>query len=163
MQPLASAFFDKNHSAAPAPRPAAALFLALLSVAACRHDALWSSRPRPAAEVTVITTGYCRCGTCCNWKRDWLGRPVVAAGPRRGQRKQVGITATGTRARRGTIAADPAVFPPGTRIVVPGYGHGVVEDRGGDIRGYHLDLFFDSHAEARAWGRVRKTVRVQWP
>ena len=51
----------------------------------------------------------------------------------------------------------------GTLIYVPGYGYGVVEDRGGDIRGRRrLDLFFNTHAEARRWGR-RKIEAVVFP
>ncbi len=61
-------------------------------------------------------------------------------------------TATNTLARRGVVAADWRVFPPGTRLFIPGYGEAVVEDRGGAIKGMHLDLFVDSVQEARKWG-----------
>ncbi|NIX01789.1 MAG: hypothetical protein GWN13_26850, partial [Phycisphaerae bacterium] len=63
-----------------------------------------------------------------------------------------GLTATNKLARRGRIAADWGVFPPGTRFYIPGYGEAVVEDRGGKIKGYHLDLFVDSREEALRWG-----------
>jgi 3D (Asp-Asp-Asp) domain-containing protein len=66
-----------------------------------------------------------------------------------------GMTATGVLARRGLVAADWRVFPPGTRFFIPGYGAAVVEDRGGAVRGRHLDLFMDSQREALDWG-VRK-------
>lgn len=108
-------------------------------------------------------TGYCKCGECCGWKRNWLGRPVYASGPRRGTPKAVGITASGTVARPGTVAADPRVLPFGTIVYVPGYGYGVVEDRGGDIQGHKLDLYFNSHRAALKWGRVRKDVKVWLP
>ncbi|MCK4910431.1 MAG: 3D domain-containing protein [Thermodesulfovibrionales bacterium] len=61
-------------------------------------------------------------------------------------------TATNTLARRGVVAADWRVFPPGTRLFIPGYGEAVVEDRGGAIKGLHLDLFVDSVQEAKKWG-----------
>ncbi len=61
-------------------------------------------------------------------------------------------TATNTFARRGVVAADWRVFPPGTRFYIPGYGEAVVEDRGGAIKGLHLDLFVDSVQEAMKWG-----------
>jgi len=64
-------------------------------------------------------------------------------------------TATNKFVRRGMVAADWRVFPPGTRLYIPGYGEAVVEDRGGAVKGYHLDLFVDSYNEARKWG-VRK-------
>jgi 3D (Asp-Asp-Asp) domain-containing protein len=108
---------------------------------------------------TMIVTGYCKCGKCCSWKRTWYGRAVIAAGPRAGQRKEVGITASGSRAMPGTIAADTRLYPMGTVMHVEGYGYGRVEDRGGAIKQQHIDLYFRSHREAREWGR--KTMRVK--
>lgn len=59
----------------------------------------------------------------------------------------------------GTIAADTTYYPFGTRMYVPGYGWGVVEDRGGAIKGpKRIDLYYTSHTEALKWGR--KNVRV---
>jgi 3D (Asp-Asp-Asp) domain-containing protein len=117
----------------------------------------------PGREYVLEITGYCKCAQCCGWKRNWYGRPVVREGPNAGEPKQVGITASGARARRGTIAADTAVFPFGTRIFIPGYGYGRVEDRGRDIKRYHIDVYFETHAEAQEWGRVRKVVTVWKP
>lgn len=127
-----------------------------------------SARIRPPAgvkpsEYVVVTTGYCPCGECCGWHRNWFGLPVFSSGPLKGKRKIVGQTASGTMARPGTIAADTAVFPFGTIIYVPGYGYGRVEDRGTDIRGYHLDLFYRTHSEARRHGRQRVKVKVWFP
>ena len=111
--------------------------------------------------IRMETTAYCPCGLCCSWKRDKLGRPVISAGRDRGKPKAVGITASGTRAKPGTIAADTRYYPMGTVLFVPGYGYGVVEDRGGDIRGRHrLDLFYNTHNEARQWGRKKLNVVV---
>jgi hypothetical protein len=63
--------------------------------------------------------------------------------------------------RDGTVAADTSYYPFGTRLYVPGYGYGVVEDRGAAIRGpRRLDLYFNSHRRARRWGRQRLDVRV---
>jgi 3D (Asp-Asp-Asp) domain-containing protein len=118
-------------------------------------------RDRQPVAMTFEITGYCNCGSCCGWKRSWfgLGPPVIAYGPNRGEPKQVGITASGVRARPGTVAADTSVLPFGTVIQVPGYGYGKIEDRGGAIKGNRLDLWFASHAEARKWGR--RTMRIQ--
>lgn len=111
------------------------------------------SRGRP---IVIETTAYCPCGKCCGWKRNWLFRPVIAVGPNRGKPKAVGITASGKKAKPGTLAADTRYYPMGTVIYVPGYGYGVVEDRGGDIKGpQRLDLFFPTHSEALQWGRKR--------
>lgn len=109
---------------------------------------------------TMTVTGYCDCKECTDWKRNWRGQPVFASGQNKGERKRVGITASGTRATRGTIAADTALYPFGTVMYVPGYGYGTVEDRGGAIRGNHIDLFFHSHAAALEWGRQNKRVTV---
>ena len=113
--------------------------------------------------VRIETTAYCPCGSCCSWKLDKYGRAVISAGRDRGKPKGVGITASGKRAHPGTIAAETRYYPMGTVIYVPGYGYGVVEDRGGDIRGRRrLDLFFNTHREARQWGR-REIEAVVFP
>ena len=62
-------------------------------------------------------------------------------------------TATGTRVRRGVIAVDPAFIPLGTRVYIPGYGEAVAEDIGHGIRGNRIDVAFDTHEEALAFGR----------
>lgn len=115
------------------------------------------------SEYIVITTGYCPCAECCGWTRNWYGRPVFASGPLKGKPKKVGQTASGAMARPGTLAADTSVFPFGTIIYVPGYGYGRVEDRGGEIKGYHLDLFHRSHSAAQQHGRQRTKVKVWFP
>lgn len=108
----------------------------------------------------ILTTGYCNCGECCGWEPDAEGNPVYNYGPMKGRPKVVGRTSTGKTARHGTIAADPGRFKMGTRLYVPGYGLGRVEDIGGAIKGDHVDLWFPTHQEARAWGVRRLPVRV---
>ena len=113
--------------------------------------------------VTMVTTAYCPCEICCSWTRDAKGNPVVSAGRGRGKPKKVGITASGTKAKPGTIAADTRYYPMGTVMYIEGYGYGVVEDRGGKIKGrHHIDLFYPTHAEAKKWGRKKQSV-VVWP
>lgn len=147
----------------------ALILLLLLAAGGCyMRDVRWSALQPPASrgpgrEYTVITTGYCPCGACCGWHRNWLGRPVISHGPNRGKAKAVGVTASGTKARPGTLAADTSIFPFGTIIEIPGYGFGRVEDRGGDIKGMHLDLFYRSHGQALQHGRIRQKVRVWFP
>jgi len=111
--------------------------------------------------VKIEATGYCSCGKCCGWKRNWLGRPVISSGRNRGKPKAVGITASGKKAKPGTLAADTRYYPIGTVFYIPGYGYGVVEDRGGDIKGRHrLDLYFKKHKQALKWGRKKLQVVV---
>jgi len=115
--------------------------------------------PQPKRPL-VLVTGYCNCQKCCSWERSWFGfgRPVYSSGKLKGRPKEVGVTASGKWARKGTIAADPSVYPFGTRLYVPGYGEGVVEDVGGSVKGLHIDVWFPSHAEALKWGKRRLSV-----
>ncbi len=63
--------------------------------------------------------------------------------------------------RDGTIAADTRYYKFGTRLYVPGYGYGVIEDRGSAIKGpTRLDLYYNSHSEARQWGRQHISVTI---
>ena len=117
-------------------------------------------------EVVVMeTTAYCACKACCGWKRKYgccLAPAVYASGPNRGERKKVGITADGSKAKNGTIAADTRLYPFGTIMHVPGYGWGEVHDKGSAIKGNRLDLFFSSHKKALEWGRRKVKVKVYW-
>jgi len=46
-------------------------------------------------------------------------------------------------------------------MYVPGYGYGVIEDRGGAIKGPNrLDLFYSSHSDALKWGRKHINVTI---
>lgn len=64
--------------------------------------------------------------------------------------------------QKGTIAADTKYYPFGTRMYIPGYGWGIVEDKGGAIKGAdRIDLFFDSHEDARQWGRRKVHVEIE--
>jgi 3D (Asp-Asp-Asp) domain-containing protein len=122
-----------------------------------------SGEGRPVEYITLEATGYCKCGECCGWRRNLLLQPVYAYGPMEGEKKKIGETASGTKAKKGTIAADTNVFPFGTRMRIPGYGDGVVEDRGGAIQGGKIDLFFKTHKQALEWGRKTVTVEVRYP
>jgi 3D (Asp-Asp-Asp) domain-containing protein len=75
-----------------------------------------------------------------------------------------GITAKGTIAREGTVAADPAVLPMGTKIRISGAGAYsgvyVVTDTGRKVSGRHIDLYLSRNAEAKRFGRKTVTVHV---
>ncbi|MBE0582255.1 MAG: 3D domain-containing protein [Desulfofustis sp.] len=61
----------------------------------------------------------------------------------------------------GTIAADTKYYPFGTRMYVPDYGWGRVEDRGSAIKGpTRIDIFYHSHQDALQWGRRRVNVTI---
>jgi hypothetical protein len=66
--------------------------------------------------------------------------------------------------RDGTIAADTKHYPFGTRMYVPDYGWGKIEDRGKNIKGpTRIDLFFHSHDDALEWGRKKVRVFIERP
>ncbi|MCF7849570.1 MAG: 3D domain-containing protein [Kiritimatiellales bacterium] len=134
------------------------VLVVLLSGCATRRYAI--PRNAQARIYTMETTGYCKCKKCCGWKRNWLFQPVYASGPNKGKRKKVGITAAGTKAKPGTLAADIRYFPFGTVMYIPQYGYGRVEDIGGGIKGMHIDLYFRTHEEALQWGRRNTKVKV---
>ena len=112
----------------------------------------------------MVVTAYSSDKISTNWKRGkvMFWRKYVASGPNKGQRKKVGITSSGAKAKKGTIAADVRYYPYGTKMIVPGYGKGVVEDTGSAIKGPgRIDVFFKSRKEALRWGRQRVTVKVK--
>jgi 3D (Asp-Asp-Asp) domain-containing protein len=51
---------------------------------------------------------------------DFFFTPVYAFGPGKGKVKGVGVTSSGKKAKKGTIAADVRLFPYGTQMHVPG-------------------------------------------
>jgi len=71
-----------------------------------------------------------------------------------------GRTASGLPVGVGVVAVDPAVIPLGTRLYVPGYGPAVAADVGSAVRGYVIDLWMPSRAQARGWGRRTVTITV---
>lgn len=82
-----------------------------------------------------------------------------STGKRHGD-KGYGITASGARAKRGTVAVDPRVIPLGTKLYVksltpgvPDYGFAIAQDTGGAIKGNKIDLFMDTVWECMQFGR----------
>lgn len=75
-----------------------------------------------------------------------------------------GITYSGVKVKRdlySTVAADLDVFPLGTILFIPGYGYGVVADKGGAIKGNKLDLFYETVTEVyNDWGKKHLDVYV---
>lgn len=78
------------------------------------------------------TTGYCPCKSC---SEGW------------GRHTSTGATAAANH----TIAVDPKVIPYGSRIMINGIIY-TAEDKGGGVKGNHIDIFFDSHSETRQHG-----------
>ena len=62
------------------------------------------------------------------------------------------LTSTGALAAAGhTVAVDPRVIPYGARLMINGVIY-TAEDRGGGVRGNHIDIFYDTHEESRLHG-----------
>lgn len=79
------------------------------------------------------TTAYCPCNSC---SEGW------------GRHTSTGAVATAHH----TIAVDPSVIPYGTKVMINGVVY-TAEDRGGGVRGNHIDIFFDTHSESLNYGR----------
>jgi 3D (Asp-Asp-Asp) domain-containing protein len=89
--------------------------------------------------VWMQVTAYCACKRCC--------------GP-----SAHGLTASGRSVSYNSgqfVAADTRLLPFNTKLIIPGYANDKpveVIDRGGAIKGNHIDLFFPTHDQARQWG-----------
>lgn len=77
-----------------------------------------------------------------------------------------GRTASGMQAQYGVVAVDPRVIPLGTRLYIEAvdgswtYGYAVAGDTGGAIKGNKIDLFFNTAAEVRRFGRRQAKVYI---
>ncbi len=89
--------------------------------------------------IDATISAYCACQICCGKYAN-------------------GYTHTGLPAKKGVIAVDPSVIPLGTRVYVDGYGYAVAADTGGAIKGTRVDVCFDTHQEALAWGVKKARV-----
>lgn len=70
-------------------------------------------------------------------------------------------TATGVKARSNhTIAVDPKIIKYGSKVYIDGKKY-IAEDCGGGVKGYHIDIFFDTHAEVEAFGKQYKQVIIK--
>ena len=76
--------------------------------------------------------------------------------------KSYGITYSGVKVKRdiySTIAADLKIFPIGTIFFIPGYGYGVVSDKGSAIKGHHIDLYYHTVNDVyEHWGKKKAVV-----
>lgn len=99
-----------------------------------------------------------------NWE-EYPKKTVVATGYTAGYEStgkkpddpSYGITYSGVKVKRdlySTIAADLDVFPIGTILFIPGYGFGVVADKGAAIKGDKIDLYFETVEDVYSeWGK----------
>ncbi len=147
------------------PRPAPAALSMLLAAAPTPPDespaaellheftiapsplAMTSPRATKPRTMLMEVTAYCPCKKCCG-------------------KNAKGITASGRRVTHNQglfVAADADIFPFHTTLKIPGYANGTsvpVLDRGGAIKGNHLDVFFPTHQQAKEWGRRMIEVTI---
>ncbi|WP_066400863.1 3D domain-containing protein [Neobacillus mesonae] len=105
----------------------------------------WSKYPKYTVTATGYTAGF------------------ESTGKNKGH-PEYGITYSGVKVKRdlfSTIAADLSVFPIGTILFIPGYGYGVVADKGGAIKGNKLDLYYETVEDVyRLWGKKQVDVYI---
>ncbi|WP_286138269.1 3D domain-containing protein [Bacillus sp. AFS055030] len=109
------------------------------------HNTNWNNYKK----ITVTATGYT------------AGRESTGKSPKD---HSYGITYSGVEVKRdlfSTIAADLNVFPIGTILFIPGYGYGVVADKGAAVKGNHLDLYFQTVGDVfEHWGKKKLNVYI---
>lgn len=77
-------------------------------------------------------TAYCPCRSCSEgWGRRTSSGAIAASGH--------------------TVAVDPRLIPIGSKLLISGTVY-TAEDIGGGVKGKHIDVFFDTHAQARQFG-----------
>lgn len=81
-------------------------------------------------------------------------------GPRSCGKYATGRTSCGLQAGYGVVAVDPRVIALGSKLYVEGYGHAIAGDVGRAIKGYRIDLGFNTHREAIQFGRRQVTVHL---
>ena len=71
-----------------------------------------------------------------------------------------GITSTMIKPRWGVIAVDPSVIPYGSLVYIPYFDkYFIAEDCGGGIIGKRIDIFMNSEAKCRKWGK--RTIEIE--
>jgi 3D (Asp-Asp-Asp) domain-containing protein len=73
-----------------------------------------------------------------------------------------GITASGLLVKKNQTLACPPEFPFGVKIAIEGVGTLRCEDRGGAIKGNHVDIYVETKTEAFAFGRRNLVAEVMF-
>lgn len=119
---------------------------------------------RPPDEVIQLgTLGFCDCEIYGGWEETHWGKKVISHGPNRGMPALVGVTSRGEKTGPGLIVANPAVFPYGTMMEVPGYGVGRVGDVQPEMPPDQVELWFKKIELVDRWGKQMVPVRVWYP
>jgi len=74
--------------------------------------------------------------------------------------KSDGITASGLMVKENETIACPPHFPFGTKLSIDGMGTYVCQDRGGAIKGNHVDIYMETKSQAFSFGRRNLLAQV---
>lgn len=98
-------------------------------------------------------TAYCPCVKCCG---IWSAEHPDRIGTDYTQK-----TKSGTIPEQGrTVGVDPEVIPLGSVLVIDGQEY-IAEDTGSAVNDKSIDIYFDSHEDAVAFGVQNKTVYLK--
>ena len=100
-----------------------------------------------------ILTAYCSCVKCCGvWSMEH---------PSRIGTDYVQTTASGTIPNTNkTIGVDPKIISLGSTVIIGGHEY-TAEDKGGNIKGNRIDIFFNTHLEAIEFGRQTAEIYIK--
>ncbi len=140
-----------------------ALVITIVAVSLFSHQISTAMTETTESVVTELSTepeweyfeasAYCSCRKCCGKWAD--NRPTDKYGD------EIVYGAASIPLEEGvSIAADWDILPKGTVVEIEGYGVYTVEDTGEDIKGYKIDIYFDSHVIAEAFGRKCVAIRI---
>ncbi len=131
------------------PTPAEADRAEVMIEKAATHIRWFNGRPiRPARVLWMQVTAYSPDARSCGIFADGITATLHSVETNAGQ----------------LVAADTRLFPFGTLLSIEGYADGdvvPVMDRGGAIKGYHIDLLMPAHRQAIRWGNQRMPV-ILW-
>ncbi len=74
--------------------------------------------------------------------------------------KSDGVTSSGLQVEEKRTLACPPNLPFGTKLAIEGMGEYRCEDRGGAIKGNHIDIYMQTKSEAFAFGRRDLVAQV---
>jgi 3D (Asp-Asp-Asp) domain-containing protein len=130
------------------PTPAEAARAEQLIEKAAAHTRWFNGRPiRPARVLWMQVTAYSPDARSCGQFADGKTATMHSVETNGGH----------------LVAADTRMLPFGSLLSIEGYADGDVVpvlDRGGAIKGYHIDLLMPKHKQAMRWGDKRMPVIV---
>lgn len=113
-------------------------------------------QPADVSHVSLVTRGDIRYSKVLKMRGTTYTASYADTGKKPGD-SGFGMTRSGTKVKKGTVAVDPWIIPLGTRLYVacPGaaqdYGYAVAEDIGGAVKGDIIDLYYETTSDRNNW------------